>query len=99
MSTNQLTARVQTKRKTIAMLMTVVIVFAICWLPLNVYHVINDFVTIDSAPLGLPAFLACHWLAVSSVCWNPFIYFGVNPDYRRSMRRLFTTWSRKMWKR
>ncbi|XP_054159917.1 G-protein coupled receptor 83-like, partial [Oppia nitens] len=33
----------QSKRTTIKMLITVVVVFAICWLPLNIHHIRSDF--------------------------------------------------------
>ncbi|CAG2171184.1 unnamed protein product, partial [Oppiella nova] len=86
----QLTTRSESKRKTIKMLATVVVVFAVCWLPINVYHIINDFFATDSlSAISINTYLACHWLAFSSVCWNPFIYFGLNPYYRHELNRIF----------
>ncbi|CAG2113476.1 unnamed protein product, partial [Medioppia subpectinata] len=87
--------RMDNKRTTIKMLILVVVVFGVCWLPINVYHIVNDFSSQTSAPVGINTYLTCHWLAFSSMCWNPFIYFGLNPHYRREMRRLFTykSWS------
>ena len=82
----QMNQRLSSKKKTIKMLMTVVIVFAVCWLPLNLYHIIKDFVTTD--PIGYNTFLVCHWLAFSSVCWNPFIYFGLNQYYRQGLKNI-----------
>ena len=73
------------------MLMTVVIIFAVCWLPINSFHIINDFFYFESeAPVGFNTFLVCHWLAFSSVCWNPFIYFGLNHYYRQGLRKILS---------
>ena len=52
------------KRQRINMLITVVLVFAICWLPLNVFHLLADFELIDYSSL---LFFITHWLAMSSV--------------------------------
>jgi hypothetical protein len=82
----QITSRLKSKRKTIKMLILVVIVFAICWLPINLYHLLNDFYLTD---FSLNTFYFVHWLAMSSVCYNPFIYFWLNNYYREGIKRIF----------
>ena len=32
------------------------------------------------------AFLACHWLAMSSVCYNPFVYCWLNAAFRDAVK-------------
>lgn len=67
------------------MLVCVVIFFAICWLPINLYHLFQEFM-----PSYFRKFVAykstiyfvCHWLAMSSVCYNPFIYCWLNKNFR-----------------
>ncbi|XP_013780259.1 probable G-protein coupled receptor 83 [Limulus polyphemus] len=85
----QLASQLQAKRRTIKMLILVGIVFAICWLPLNLYHLIIDF---NLSPEFLPSttyFFMFHWLAMSSVCYNPFIYCWLNKHFRTSARKVF----------
>jgi hypothetical protein len=82
----QITSRLKSKRKTIKMLILVVIVFAICWLPINLYHLLNDFYLTD---FSLNTFYFVHWLAMSSVCYNPFIYFWLNNHYREGIKSIF----------
>ena len=62
------------KRRTIVMLLVVAIVFVLCWLPFNLYHLLTDF----GLSNDFNTFIVVHWIAMSSVCYNPFIYFWLN---------------------
>ena len=75
------------KRKTIQMLLVVISLFALCWLPLNVYHLVSD-VGASAGPTrhNSTAFLICHWLAMSSVCYNPFVYCWLNTNFRDAVQ-------------
>lgn len=79
----QMVYQARAKRKTIKMLMVVVVLFAICWMPLNLYHLIVDF-SVDTSPTrhNSTLFFVCHWLAMSNVCYNPFIYCWLNEHFR-----------------
>lgn len=79
MTNSQRNSQLQSKRRTIKMLILVVIVFSICWLPLNLYNLYLDFdlTSIYSKEI----FILCHWIGVSSGCYNPFIYFWLNKQY------------------
>lgn len=82
----QQSRQISAKRKTIFMLLLVAIVFAICWLPLNLYHLLTDFW--PDFKLGFNFMICCHWLAMSSVCYNPFIYFCLNRRFKSVMRTI-----------
>ncbi|CAG2109383.1 unnamed protein product, partial [Medioppia subpectinata] len=75
----------QSKLKTIKMLITAVVVFAICWLPLNILHIRADF---GFGNYSFNILMICHWIAMSSVCYNPFIYFWLNKDYNERAKYL-----------
>lgn len=77
--------RERSRRKTIKMLAIVVGVFTICWLPLNIYHLVDLF---TARIINPNVFFACHWFAMSSVCWNSFIYFWLNRHYRQEIGKL-----------
>ncbi|XP_031829058.1 RYamide receptor isoform X2 [Nomia melanderi] len=75
----------RSKRKMVKMMVTVVIVFTICWLPFNILNLIMD----NNASLvkwsGLPfLWMALHWLAMSHSCYNPVIYCWMNARFRSS---------------
>lgn len=57
------------------MLIIVVVIFGLCWLPLQLYNIlyvtipeINDYHFISIV------WFCCDWLAMSNSCYNPFIY-------------------------
>ena len=71
------------KKKAVVMLVTVVIIFSLCWLPYHVYFLasmsqptVNQFKYINLI------FLISHWLAMSNSCCNPFIYCICSPTFR-----------------
>ncbi|XP_048479113.1 RYamide receptor isoform X2 [Plutella xylostella] len=82
----------RSKRKMIKMMVTVVAVFTVCWLPLNIFIVLwtvheHD----DSWSLwpGMPyLWFASHWLAMSHTCYNPLIYCYMNHRYRRGFKQI-----------
>ncbi|XP_077544081.1 G-protein coupled receptor 83-like [Haemaphysalis longicornis] len=74
----------RSKHKSLKMLVLVVLCFAICWLPLNVYHLVVHFRDHDGPDRhNSSLFIFFHWLAMSSVCYNPFIYCWLNDSFRR----------------
>ncbi|XP_014679091.1 PREDICTED: probable G-protein coupled receptor 83 [Priapulus caudatus] len=87
----QQNSQTRNRRRTIKMLIIVVVVFALCWLPLNVYHVVY---AVHPRPQTLftptsRVYFLFHWFAISSVCYNPFIYCYLNEKFRAQARRLF----------
>ncbi|XP_054164303.1 G-protein coupled receptor 83-like [Oppia nitens] len=73
------------KRKRIVMLVLVCLTFAVCWLPLNAYHLLMD---LNILPHNYTIFLILHALAMSSVCYNPMIYCFMNQAFRRGVRNV-----------
>ncbi|XP_055697934.1 RYamide receptor isoform X3 [Phlebotomus papatasi] len=72
----------RSKRKMIKMMVTVVIVFTVCWLPFNILGLLLYDVELQSWKL-LPYFwFGCHWLAMAHSCCNPIIYCYMNERFR-----------------
>ncbi|XP_055332776.1 G-protein coupled receptor 83-like [Paramacrobiotus metropolitanus] len=82
---------VRNRQRSIKMLMLVVSVFALTWLPISLYHLTRDFGTDDngSSVHNLYVFLLFHWLAMSSVCYNPYIYCCWNSTYRNQAKLMY----------
>ncbi|NXD11895.1 GPR83 protein, partial [Nothocercus nigrocapillus] len=72
-------------KKTVKMLMLVVILFAVCWFPLNCYVVLLSSQTIRT---NNTLYFAFHWFAMSSTCYNPFIYCWLNESFRSELKTL-----------
>ncbi|XP_045903705.1 probable G-protein coupled receptor 83 [Micropterus dolomieu] len=91
-TTAQHAAQRRKRRRTLAMLLLVVGVFAVCWFPLNCYVVLLSSQAINSSNA---LYFCFHWLAMSSTCYNPFIYCCLNPTFRQELRLLFDICRRK----
>lgn len=87
---NQRLMQIQAKRKSIKLLVAVVVVFAVCWMPLNLYQLLADFH--PNPKIFHPdtkTFFVCHWIAISSSCINPFLYCWMNPAFRTAISKRF----------
>ncbi|XP_064158776.1 G-protein coupled receptor 83-like [Anguilla rostrata] len=84
-TTKQYFAHRKKKKKTIKMLMAVVAVFAICWFPLNCYVVLISSQVIHTSNA---LYFSFHWFAMSSTCYNPFIYCWLNDSFRAELKYL-----------
>ncbi|KAK7929007.1 hypothetical protein WMY93_005402 [Mugilogobius chulae] len=80
------------RRRTLAMLLIVVGVFAICWFPLNCYVVLLSSQAIQASNA---LYFCFHWLAMSSTCYNPFIYCCLNPTFRQELQLLLDMCKRR----
>lgn len=81
------------KKQTLKMMMLVVFLYAVSWLPLNVYLVLLSSETISSHN-GLYFFL--HWLAVSSSCYNPYIYCWLSDSFRIEVQKVIMEIQKKL---
>ena len=82
--------QIQNKRKSIKLLVAVVIVFAVCWMPLNLYQILtNLYPDAQVFPHRSNIFFICHWIAISSACINPILYCYINPTFRAEVKDRF----------
>ncbi|XP_075369627.1 G-protein coupled receptor 83-like [Mycteria americana] len=84
-TTQQYITHHKNKKKSIKMLMLVVVVFAVCWFPLNCYVVLISSLGIKTKN---SLYFALHWFAMSSTCYNPFIYCWLNESFRSELKSL-----------
>ncbi|XP_043276469.1 RYamide receptor isoform X2 [Venturia canescens] len=84
------------KKKVIKMLVIVVALFAICWLPLQMYNVLQyTYPQINEYRYINIIWFCCDWLAMSNSCYNPFIYGIYNEKFKREFQQRFPFRSRK----
>ncbi|RWS22965.1 tachykinin-like peptides receptor 86C [Leptotrombidium deliense] len=69
----------KSKRKVVIMLITVTVIFGICWLPYHLYFIyIYHNITVSSKPIVQHIYLSFYWLAMSNSSLNPLIYALLN---------------------
>ena len=79
------------RRQMVKMMITVVVIYAICWLPLHTITLVGDsYDEVYSYPYIHVIWTACHWLAMSNSCYNPIVYCWMNSRYRNGFQRLHT---------
>lgn len=73
-------------RRVNAMLVGIVVAFALCWLPLHVFNTLFDW---NDQALRYcqhdAIFSACHLLAMASTCVNPIIYGFLNSNFKKEL--------------
>ncbi|KAK8783132.1 hypothetical protein V5799_015526, partial [Amblyomma americanum] len=76
------------KQKVVKMLLTVVVLFAVSWLPYHAY-----FIYLFHHPGAAYAdciqhvYLAMYWLAMAHTTYNPIVYYCMNKRFKRYFRR------------
>ncbi|XP_065308969.1 prolactin-releasing peptide receptor-like [Dermacentor albipictus] len=74
-------------RRTNRMLVSMVAIFGACWLPLNLYNLAVDFsVRAASWQFANAFFFLAHAIAMSSTCYNPFLYTWLNDSFRKEFK-------------
>ena len=79
---------IETRKKILKICITVVFIFALCWLPFYVYLILN-FLGANNNGCGAPeyvAFLGLFFGHANSAI-NPFIYIIFNSDYRKGLKK------------
>ncbi|KAL8588372.1 hypothetical protein ACOMHN_024749 [Nucella lapillus] len=97
---NQSQESIRAKKRVTRMVIIVVIIFAVCWLPIQIILVMiyfNAYPEDKIAYIGLR--VASNCLAYMNSCVNPFLYAFLSDNFRRSFRKLLccgTAPSRRM---
>ncbi|XP_012230035.2 prolactin-releasing peptide receptor isoform X1 [Linepithema humile] len=83
------------KRRTNRMLIAMVIIFGVSWMPLNIVNIVDDFYTYanDWSYYRLCFFMS-HCIAMSSTCYNPFLYAWLNDNFRKEFKQVLPCFSR-----
>ncbi|KAJ4441730.1 hypothetical protein ANN_11588 [Periplaneta americana] len=75
------------------MLVTIVVLFALCWLPLQtfllLYYFVPGFDSLDSdhdRKVYALSYFACHWLANANSMVNPFVYCFMSDNFREELK-------------
>ena len=79
------------KKKVIRMLIIIVVVFAVCWLPVHVYQM-GDSVTIAIGdPLDWGHYVIiylCYWFSQANSAINPWLYILLNGKMKAALKKM-----------
>nr|XP_018911135.1 PREDICTED: neuropeptide Y receptor-like isoform X1 [Bemisia tabaci]XP_018911136.1 PREDICTED: neuropeptide Y receptor-like isoform X1 [Bemisia tabaci] len=88
-------AQTKSKMKVIKMLVTIVILFALCWLPLQLflllyyfYPEISAYRTESEKRVYALSYFLCHWLANANSFVNPLVYCFMSDNFRADLKEL-----------
>lgn len=71
------------------MLIAMIAIFIICWLPLNIFHLVTSYADPSGTEEAtMLQFLFLHIVAMSSVIYNPFLYGWMNENFNKQFRQL-----------
>lgn len=84
------------KKRTNRMLIAMVVIFAICWLPLNIVHMVAEFHRSELRHYKV-LFLSTHVIAMSSTIYNPFLYSWLNDNFRKEFQQILPCVFKLCW--
>ena len=71
-------------------MITVVIIYGICWLPLHTITLVGEaHHSIYTFKYIQVVWISCHWLAMSNCCYNPMVYCWMNSRFRIGFKHVF----------
>ena len=74
------------EKKVIRMLIIVVVVFAVCWLPVHVHQMHSSIQIGAFWPHSLVYF--CYWLSQANSAINPWLYIGLNGKIKAAFAKM-----------
>lgn len=86
----QIMYKINSKKRTITMLIVIVASFAISWFPLHLIHIFNFFIVplTDTTCNSSTIYAFAYFLGISSCCYNPLIYYWSNSVFREEALNL-----------
>ena len=72
------------------MLISMVVIFGVCWFPVNLINMVNTFVTrVGCWNMYHLSFSITYVIAMSSTCYNPFLYGLLNTAFKAEFGKLY----------
>ena len=77
---------IKTAKKVTVMMITIVAVYVLCWIPLDVYIILVFWEYVE---INYSLYLFLVWLTVSFSGLNPYIYVAFSKKFRNGLKNLF----------
>ncbi|CAG5120645.1 unnamed protein product [Candidula unifasciata] len=80
---------IKRKKRTNKMLIAMVVIFVLCWMPLNIAHLWRDAdKSLEYWYYFTLIFFVAHVIAMSSTIYNPFLYAWMNDNFKKEFRQV-----------
>ncbi|XP_055294786.1 allatostatin-A receptor-like isoform X2 [Sitodiplosis mosellana] len=76
------------KRRVTRMVVVVVLVFAICWLPIQIILVLKSLKLYGNSHITVIIQIISHVLAYTNSCVNPVLYAFLSDNFRKAFRKI-----------
>ena len=81
--------QIRKRRTVIKMMITVVTVFAVCWLPVHVCHINSEFYREDYYTIPTILKFLFYWLAHANAAIHPWLFISFNESLREEAKGIF----------
>lgn len=81
---------IKNKKRVIKLVLAVVIMFALCWLPIQTILVLRSLKLYSNTPISVAFQIISHILAYSNSCVNPILYAFLSQPFRRGFWAVIT---------
>ncbi|GMR60963.1 hypothetical protein PMAYCL1PPCAC_31158 [Pristionchus mayeri] len=77
------------RKRLLTMLITMVVIFGVCWFPFNMMNILRDLNLVALAKDYFKfVFLVIHVISMTATCWNPILYAWMNDNFREEFLRV-----------
>ena len=87
---NQSSESIRSKRRVTRLVVIVVVIFALCWLPIQVIFMVKNFGAYPEETIFMAIQIASNCLAYMNSCVNPILYAFLSENFRKSFRKLLS---------
>lgn len=83
---------IRQKKKITRMVFLVILAFAVCWLPIHAYNLVNEFKPDQFRVTNVTVFMQVFALSLSysNSCINPFIYAFTTATFKKHFKKVFS---------
>ncbi|KAI9562494.1 putative allatostatin A receptor [Daphnia sinensis] len=76
------------KKRVTRMVCIVVVIFAVCWCPIQLVLVLKSLALFEITPFTVMIQIVSHVLAYMNSCVNPFLYALISDNFRKAFRKI-----------
>lgn len=80
----------RSKKRVTRMVVVVVVIFAVCWFPIQIVLVLKSIDAYEITPFRLMVQITSHTLAYMNSCVNPILYAFLSDNFRKAFNKVIS---------